>query len=97
MNRRLNLGLSLAAGLLGGFLSHYVSPLLVHAQTQPAPPKEIKAQSFALVNKDGSPAGLFGFDRDGRPNVLLFDKTGKVVWSAHGDANAHPLTAGISK
>jgi hypothetical protein len=50
MNRKLNLGLSIAAGLLGGFLSHYISPMPVHAQTQAAPPKEIRAQSFVLVD-----------------------------------------------
>jgi len=37
MNRKLNIGLSIAAGLLGGLLSHYISPALVHAQTQAAP------------------------------------------------------------
>ena len=51
MNRKLNVGLSLAAGLLGGFLTHYISPRLVHAQTQPAPIKEIRAQGFVLVNE----------------------------------------------
>lgn len=66
MNRKLNLGLSIAAGMLGGFLSHYISPDLVHAQTQPPPPKEIRAQRFVLVNDNGSPAGLFGFDQDGQ-------------------------------
>jgi hypothetical protein len=106
MNRKLNLGLSIAAGLLGGFLSHYVSPDLVHAQTQAAPPaqtqpapppKEIKAQRFVLVNNDGSPAGLFGFDQDGKANVVLLDKTGKVVWSASGKANDKLLTVSIAK
>lgn len=97
MNRKLNLGLSIAAGLLGGFLSHYVPPELVHAQTQPAPPKEIRAQRFLLVNDDGSPAGLFGFDKDGSPTVVLLDKTGKVVWSAGGRANAKPLDISHAK
>lgn len=97
MNRQLNLGLSIAAGLLGGFLSHYISPELVRAQTQAAPPKEIRAQRFVLVNDDGSPAGLFGFDQDGRANVILLDKTGKVLWSATGKPNAKPLTISIAK
>jgi len=98
MNRKLNLGLSIAAGLPGGFLSHYISPGLVHAQTQAAPPpKEIKAQSFVLVNGDGSPAGLFGFDEDGKANVILLDKTGKVVWTASGKANGRPLSVSIAK
>ena len=90
MNRKLHLGLSLAAGLLGGMLAHYVSPELVHA-AQAAPTKEVRAQSFVLVNGDGSPAGLFGFDRAGHPNVMLFDRAGKVIWSTDGKANSRPL------
>ena len=95
MNCKLNVGLSLAAGLLGGFLSHYASPELVHAQTKTVPSPEIKAQRFVLVNDDGSTAGFFGFDQDGKANVVLLDKTGKVVWSANGRANARPLNAGL--
>ena len=92
MNRRVHLGLSLAAGLLGGVLSHYVAPELVHAaQAAPVAPKEVRAQSFVLVNGDGSPAGLFGFDRAGKPTITLFDRAGKVVWSTDGKANSKPL------
>ena len=54
MDRKWNVGLSIAAGLLGGFLSHYISPVLVHEQAQAAP-KEIRAQRFVLVNDSGSP------------------------------------------
>ena len=44
-----------------------------------------------LVNDAGAPSGLFGFDQDGNANVILLDKTGKVIWSANGKANAKPL------
>src|ERR1700727_477934 len=87
MNRKMNLGLSLAVGLLGGFLAHYISPELVHAQTDTVPAKEIKAHDFVLVNDDGTPAGLFGFDKDGKANILLLDAAGKVVWKATGPAS----------
>jgi hypothetical protein len=97
MNRKLNIGLSIAAGLLGGLLSHYISPALVHAQTQAAPPKEIRAQSFVLVSADGKADGLFGFDQDGQANVILLDKTGKVLWSASGKPNAKPLAISLAK
>jgi hypothetical protein len=100
MNRKVHLGLSLAAGLLGGVLSHYVAPEMVHAaQVAPVPPpKEMRAQSFVLVNSDGSPAGLFGFDRAGRPNIELFDRTGKVVWSTDiRAANSKPLAVNEEK
>jgi hypothetical protein len=98
MNWRVQLGLSLAAGLLGGVLSHYVSPELAHAaQVAPAAPKEVRAQSFVLVNEDGSPAGLFGFDLNGRPNVRLFDRAGKVIWSTDGKASTRPLAVNAEK
>jgi hypothetical protein len=61
--------------------------------------KEIRAQRFVLVNDDGKPAGLFGFDQDGRPNVILIllDKTGKVLWNASGKPNAKPLAVSPAK
>ena len=96
MNRQLNLGLSLAAGLLGGFLSHYVSPALVHAQTQAASPKQITAQKFVLVNDAGLPAGVFGLQKDGSASIQLMDKDDRVVWSA-GKTKAKPLSAGLAK
>lgn len=96
MNRHLNLGLSLAAGLLGGFLSHYVSPALVHAQTKAAPPQEITAQKFVLVNDAGLPAGVFGIEKDGSASIQLMDKDGRVVWSA-GKTKAKPLSASLAK
>lgn len=100
MNRKMHLGLSLAAGLLGGLLSHYVAPEMVHAaQVAPAPPpKEVRAENFVLVNGDGSPAGLFGFDLNGRPIIKLFDRTGKVVWSTDiRAANSKPLAVNEEK
>jgi hypothetical protein len=97
MNRKLNLGLSLAAGLLGGFLSYYLSPELVHAQTVIPPAKEIKAQRFVLVNDAGGTAGLFGFDDNGTPNVILYSKAGKVIWSASGGVTAKPVIVGTAK
>ena len=92
-NWKLNLGLSLAVGSFGGYLSHYLTPDMVHA-AQIAPPKQVQAQSFLLVHEDGSPAGLFGFDLRGRPDIILYDNTGKVVWSTRGNTSPKPL--GIS-
>ncbi len=96
MNQKLNIGLSLATGVLGGMLSHYVSPALVHAQTQTAQPKEITAQRFVIVNEAGVPAGVFGIEKDGSASIQLLDKNGKVVWSA-GTTKAKPLAASLTK
>ncbi|HEY7680859.1 MAG TPA: hypothetical protein VIC04_10110 [Terriglobia bacterium] len=67
-----NLTLSLAAGLLGGLLSHYalVAPS-VHAQAQ-TPPEVVRAQSFVLMNERGEIGGVFRFDDQGRPVIQLF-------------------------
>jgi len=59
MNRILTVTLALAAGLFGGLLSRYVTPVSVHAQTQTAAPREIRAQRFTLVNADGVVLGVF--------------------------------------
>ncbi|HXI39117.1 MAG TPA: hypothetical protein VNH83_04020 [Bryobacteraceae bacterium] len=68
MNRKANFTLALAAGLLGGMFSRYLTPTPVFAQVQASAPKEIRAQSFFLVNKQGTPLGRIGFDSDGLPN-----------------------------
>jgi hypothetical protein len=97
MNRKLNIGLSLAAGLIGGILSHYIAPQQVMAQSVAAPQKEISAQSFILVDDKGFPSGVFGFDKDGNPSITLFDKSGKVIWRENGKANPHSIAANLSR
>ena len=82
--KKLNLTLALAAGLLGGILSHYavVTPI-AHAQMQTLAPKEIQAQSFVLVDERGEISGVFAFDDQGRPIIRLFHE-GREIWSAGG-------------
>ena len=80
MNRKTNLILALAAGLLGGLLSRYMNPIPAYAQTQSAP-KEIRAQSFVLINEQGTPLGLLGFDPNGVPIIKLLDERGRTIWS----------------
>lgn len=97
MNRAWNVGLSLAAGLLGGIISHYMAPQIVHAQAQAAPRTEIRAQRFVLTNDAGAPAGFLGFNLNGDADLVLLDKTGKVIWSATGRKKAVPLAVGTEK
>jgi hypothetical protein len=80
MNKR-NVVLSFAAGLLGGAISYYVSPQLVHAESQA--PKELRAQSFVLVNEKGTILGTLS-DEGGRPSIRLLDERGREIWSAGG-------------
>lgn len=84
MNRKLNILLALAAGLLGGLLSRYISPFPVLAQAQAQ--KEIKAQSFVLVDDKNKIVGTFKSAEsqigDTTPNVVLVDRNGREIWRA---------------
>lgn len=76
--------LTVAAGFLGGMLSHYafVTPP-THAQ-EVVPPKVIRGQSFVLMNERGEVGGTFTFDDQGRPIIRLF-RQGREIWSAGGN------------
>jgi len=79
-----NLLLALAAGLFGGVISHYLFTVpLVYAQNPMKPPKEVRAQSFTLMNDRGQVGGTFAFDDDGRPMIRLFEN-GRMTWSLGG-------------
>ena len=80
MNQKLNISLSLVAGLLGGVLSHGLSPRVLRAQEQTPPSKTISAERFVLTDEHGTAAGVFGF-KDGKPVITLFDSAGRVTWS----------------
>jgi len=80
MKQRLVVSLAVAAGFVGGVLSHYVSPHLVNAQSQA--PKEVRAQSFVLVNEKEVAYGLFGFDPLGKPILKMTDGYQHTLWSA---------------
>jgi hypothetical protein len=83
--KRVHLALALAAGFVGGALSHYLAPPAVQAET-PVAPTELRARSFLLVNEKGSVRGTFALDGSGRPALRLFDANGREVWSAEGPA-----------
>ena len=78
-----NLTLSLAAGLLGGILSHYAIPASVQAQSETPIPKEVRAQRFVLMNEKGEVGGVIGFDKDGKPAIALYSD-GRQMWIAGG-------------
>ena len=84
LNPKQTLTLSLAAGLLGGLLSRYVSPTTALAQA--AAPTEIRAQKFTLVDQNGTVRGVFAVVdnpllKGGNPVIQLFDIGGREVWS----------------
>ena len=57
MNR--NTLLSLIAGLAGGLLVHYAAPPTAFAQDQTPVTKEVRAQSFTLVDSANHTLGTF--------------------------------------
>ena len=88
MDRKLHLVVALAAGLLGGLLSRYMTPNSVHAQASAPAPKEIQAQSFTIVDAQGDVIGTFkpsmGGARGQGRTVVLVDPSGREVWRASG-------------
>jgi hypothetical protein len=94
--KKLNIGLSIAAGLLGGIFSHYVWTQPVQAQNQTPAPKEVRAQSFVVVNEKGETQGVltFGEPKNGRTSVKLFDSNGREIFSA-GGSPMRPLSGAL--
>lgn len=86
--KKLNLGLSIAAGLLGGIFSHYVWTQPVEAQNQAPAPKELRAQSFVVVNDKGEIQAVLTF---GKPKD---DSKGREIFTAGGD-QLRPLSSSL--
>lgn len=88
-----SLVLTFAAALLGGIVSHYLSPQIVHAQAQTQASQEIRASRFVLVNEKGQVLGTL-CDEGGRPSLKLFDERGREIWSAGGKIGLRTAVAG---
>ena len=81
MDQKLNLGLSLVAGLLllaASSRTVYL-PESCARRSRPPPPKTITAERFILKNEQGTTAGVFGLRRWQGGNVAFFDSTGRVI------------------
>jgi hypothetical protein len=63
VNHKLNAALALVAGLLGGSLTRYVAPPVAFAQNQAPVTKEIRAQSYVLVDPVDRAVGTFTVER----------------------------------
>jgi hypothetical protein len=98
--QKTTIAVALAAGLVGGVISRYISPAPVLAQQAQAPtqaPVELRAQRFSLVNPDGLVMGTFTIDQPKDlfpgakplgvptpPSIRLLDSNGKEIWRAGG-------------
>jgi hypothetical protein len=92
MNQRWTLILALAAGFLGSALFHGLTSVSVHAQGPDAVPKEIRAQSFVLVDDSNKALGRLAIrypaspssERYGFGYLQLFDSSGNELFTAGG-------------
>jgi hypothetical protein len=78
MNRKLNLTWSLAAGISGGILSHYLPPVVAHAESQAPLLSEVRAQRFVLVDEKGLPRAVFAIEKTGFPTIEASAEDGHV-------------------
>jgi hypothetical protein len=86
MSTKTTIALALTAGFIGGIVSQRIAPPSAYAQAQAPIPREIRAESFVIVDENGSPRGAFGIDRrDGSPNIeILTDTKGHLAWVRWG-------------
>jgi hypothetical protein len=84
MNTKLSVALALIAGLLGGLLTRYIAPTVVFAQNQAQVTKEIRAQSFTLVDSSDRAVGTFMAEpvAGGQMRIVLRDSNGRLIWCA---------------
>jgi hypothetical protein len=93
MNKTLTIALALFAGLLGGLITRYIAPPAAFAQNQAPVTKEIRAQSFTLVDSSDRVVGVFTAEPTARGanlylggpvRIVLRDAHGREIWSAGG-------------
>lgn len=97
MNHKLSVTLAVAAGLVGGLCTRYIAPPAAFAQNQAPVTKEIRAQSFTLVDAEDRTIGTFSaepvivpppglkgkLDPASIPmRIVLRDARGRQLWSA---------------
>ena len=99
MNKTLTVTLALAAGILGGLLTRYMSPPTAFAQKLAPVTKEIRAESFSLVNSSDRVLGTFTAESapgisplSSRTRIVLKDSSGRVIWSAAGGSGVRPVS-----
>jgi hypothetical protein len=99
MNKTLTLILALAAGILGGLLTRYTGPPTAFAQKLAPIAKEIRAESFSLVDSSDRVLGTFTAESapgisplSSRTRIVLRDSSGRVIWSAAGGNGVRPAS-----
>ena len=105
MNNKPIIAVAVLAGLAGGMLTRFIAPAPVFAQapiqvlpgpvpavpvpTSPAITREIRAESFTLVDDRGNVVGTFAAEPKGihfPARIVLRDSAGREMWSVGGSA-----------
>ena len=101
MNRKFTVVVAIVSGLFGSAVLRYA-----FAQNQPAVTREIRAQSFVLVDPANNVVGTFASEpvrnsvtvvEPGVPpkvpyHVVLRDPTGRVIWTPENPTKLVPLS-----
>jgi hypothetical protein len=88
-----NIVIALVAGLLGGMATRYISPSTAFAQSQTPATKDVRAQSFVLVDQSDQTVGTFTTEPvpgtvtkilrvpgpDGQQNAPIVQRTMRIV------------------
>ena len=90
MDKNMTLVLAFAAGVVGGMLSHYLTPTIALAQSQNVAPKEVRAQSFVLVDAKGVARGVFAIETNGFPTIEAMSEGGRIYRLTRQPNLRHP-------
>ena len=89
MNTKLSVASALFAGLLGGLLTRYIAPPVAFAQDQASITKELRAQSFTLVDSSDHAIGTFTAEPLSPPVVVNTFPPEPVASTEVPATNAH--------
>ncbi|HEY6328510.1 MAG TPA: hypothetical protein VI756_04165 [Blastocatellia bacterium] len=104
MKAKYSIVLALIAGFAGGFASNHLTPGRAYAKNdsgapsvnaggQVAPPAEISAHKFVLVDENGLACGVFGVESNGAPVIEITDSK-RRVYVTEWDRPGHTIILG---
>ena len=79
MGTKTTIAVALAAGFLGGMVSQHIAPAPVYAQAPAPAPQEIRVHRLDLIDDNGVTQGVFGFNRNGNPELQVKWKAGVMT------------------
>jgi hypothetical protein len=86
MSTKTTIAVAVIAGFVGGIVSQRIAPIAVHAQAPTPVQKEIRAESFVIVDENRIPRGAFGIDGKGEPHLEATDAKGHLYWIRWGES-----------